>query len=291
MTLAISAPLRAHYAGSVTTLAMLVKITRRDGLIFGYTDHDVSIRFEGVTYRASIGHAPTDIDTSADLAVDNLEIQAFIDDASLREADLLAGVWDYARVDVFEVNYNDLTMGARYIKRGRLGNIRLWSRPRKFIAELRGLSQHLQQSVVEVYSASCLADVFDARCAPGGVMASGKTLASESRTGQVVTSSTDRRTFVASALDDGPWQAGKVTWTTGLNASYAMEVKSWTNGTKTLVLMLPMPYDIAASDTFTINPGCLKRIIEDCKTIYNNVLNNRSFPYVPGIDLLTRSPS
>jgi len=275
----ISGALAAHYAGTVTTIATCWKVTRADSQVFGFTDHRYDIVFLGVTYAAATGHDTTDVDSSSDLSVDNLDVTGFLDDDSLRESDLIAGVWDFARVEIFEVNYADLTMGARQLRSGWLGEVRIQSRPRQFIAELRGLSYTLQQTIGEVYTPSCRADLGDARC--------GVNVPALTASGQSVTSVTDRRTFVASGLADGAWTAGKVTFTSGANAGFAMEVKSWTNGTKTLVLSLPMPYPIAVADVFTVQPGCLKRIT-DCRDTYNNVVNFRGEPYVPGIDLLTR---
>jgi uncharacterized phage protein (TIGR02218 family) len=278
----ISGALATHYAGQVTTIATCWKVTRTDGEIFGYTDHVADLEFEGVTYLAATGHQATNVDSSSDLGVDNLDVQGFLDDESLREVDLVAGLWDFAEVRIFEVNYADLTMGARLLRRGRLGEVRIAARPRRFVAELRGLAQALQQTVGKVYQPACRANLGDDDC--------GVDLVPLTATGQAVTGVTDRRTFVASGLADGHWQAGLVTWTSGLNTGFSMEVKTWTNGTKTLVLCLPMPYAIAASDQFTIQPGCLKRLGADCRDKYSNVVNFRGEPYVPGIDSMTRGP-
>ena len=282
----ISGALATHYAGAVTTIATCWKVTRADLQVFGFTDHRTDLVFLGVTYRAATGHDATDVESSSDFSVDNLDVTGFLDDDTLTEADLVAGVWDYARVEIFEVNYEDLTMGARQLRSGWLGEVRIQARPRVFIAELRGLAYALQQTIGEVYTASCRADLGDARCTGGTGLIGGVTLASLTATGQAVTSITDRRTFVASGLADGRWKGGKVTFTTGANTGYSMEVKNWTDGTKTIVLSLPLPYPILAADTFTIEPGCLKRVA-DC-VLYNNIVNMRAEPYVPGMDLLTR---
>lgn len=41
----IPTALQAHYASGGTTLATLWKITRADGIVFGFTDHDAPIPF------------------------------------------------------------------------------------------------------------------------------------------------------------------------------------------------------------------------------------------------------
>jgi uncharacterized phage protein (TIGR02218 family) len=65
-----------------------------------------------------------------------------------------------------------------------------------------------------------------------------------------------------------------------------MEVKSFLGGTFTLYL--PMYYAILPSDTFTVYPGCKKRFIEDCIGKFNNVVNFRGEPHVPGNDQMMK---
>ena len=44
--------LSAALAGGVTTLCWCWRITRRDGQVSGFTDHDRDLVFDGVTYTA-----------------------------------------------------------------------------------------------------------------------------------------------------------------------------------------------------------------------------------------------
>ncbi len=45
--------------------------------------------------------------------------------------------------------------------------------------------------------------------------------------------------------------------------------------------------DIQVGDTFDVIAGCRKRLTEDCKVKFNNVLNFQGEPHLPGIDRLT----
>jgi hypothetical protein len=87
----------------------------------------------------------------------------------------------------------------------------------------------------------------------------------------------------------GVYDQGRVKWTTGSNAGLAMEVKRWDASTRELVLFLPMPFDIVAGDEFEILPGCDKQITT-CKDPFDNVINFRGEPHVPGKDHLMRYP-
>jgi uncharacterized phage protein (TIGR02218 family) len=194
-----------------------------------------------------------------------------LDSASITEADLYAGVWDYAEVLVFRVNYRSLADGVLYQRRGRLGQVKTGRTT--FVAELRGLAQALQQVIGEVYTPSCRADLGDARC---GVNLTGFTA-----TGSV-TGVTSRAVFADTARTQASdyFGGGVLTWTSGANNGRRMEVKSWVNGTKTFTLALPMVSTVAIGDTYLVIAGCRKRLA-DCRDKFANVVNFRGEPYVP----------
>lgn len=158
----ISAELQAHLEGTLLTVCTLWRVTRTDGLVFGFTDHDQDVTFSGVTYLAATGHNPSNIRTTAQLSVDNLEVQSMLSASTITEADIQAGLWDFAEVLIQVVNYNDLTMGSMIQRQGWLGNIKTGRY--NFVAELRGMMQPLQQQIGRVYAPGCDADFGDARC-------------------------------------------------------------------------------------------------------------------------------
>ena len=67
-----------------------------------------------------------------------------------------------------------------------------------------------------------------------------------------------------------------------------MEVKAFLGGQFTFVL--PMPNAIAVGDTFKAIAGCDKTF-STCYTNFNNALNFRGEPYVPGMDKLLSTSS
>lgn len=273
----VSGAYSAHLQGEVTQLATCWKVTRKDASILGFTDHTSNLIIGGITYQAALGYTPSDITTSADLAVDNLELSGVLDSTAITEADLMAGVWDHAVVEIFEVVYSDLSAGTRQLRIGRLGEIKAGRTA--FTAELRGLSQALTRSIGEIYSPGCRADLGDARCK--------KVLTAFTFAASVSTLSNNRE-FTAAALTQaiGYFDSGKLTWTGGLNNGLSMEVKTYTVGS--IILQLPMPYQIQVGDGFSIIAGCLKRFTEDCKDKFNNVVNFRGEPHVPGIDKILK---
>jgi len=83
----------------------------------------------------------------------------------------------------------------------------------------------------------------------------------------------------------GFFDFGILTLTSGLNAGLSMEVKSYVPGQ--LTLFLPFPYAVAPGDTYALSAGCDKSV-PTCRDRYFNILNNRSFPYIPGLDKIVQ---
>ncbi len=280
---AATAALSAHLGQEVTPLATCWRITRRDGAEFFFTDHDQDIAFDGALYLARTGYSRTAIANDASMAVDNLDVDGVFDAAAITEHDMRAGLFDYAEVRVFLVNWGDLSMGALRMRRGWFGEVILTEQG-AFRTELRGMVQALQQRIGEIYSPECRADLGDARCKVD--------LAAFTRTGWVI-SATDRAVFFAAvdgaATADGWFNGGALMFTNGANAGRTIEVKSWTAGTGRIELFLAVGYAIAAGDTFSVYPGCDKRL-DTCIGRFGNVLNFRGEPYVPGIDAIMQYP-
>jgi len=90
-------------------------------------------------------------------------------------------------------------------------------------------------------------------------------------------------TAVISSYADGALNGGLITWLTGNNSGMSMEIKTYTQTTEDILLWLEMPFAIQVGDTFTYAPGCDKTR-ETCYFKYNNILNFRGFPDIPGMD-------
>ena len=158
----IGASLLNHLASNVTTLATCWKVTAQDGTVLGFTNHTENLVVSGVTYRSPSGYTPTNIQTTAGLEVDNLDAKALLAADGLVKTEILNGKWDRAVLEFFLVNYADTTQGIVKLRKGFLGEIKLGRN--EVDAEIRGLMDRYQTEVVELYSQSCRADLFDDRC-------------------------------------------------------------------------------------------------------------------------------
>ena len=70
----IDAGLAAHLASGVTSLCWCWRLTRYDGAVMGFTDHDRNLNFDGTTFEAAAGFTASEIKDVVGLAVDNLEV-------------------------------------------------------------------------------------------------------------------------------------------------------------------------------------------------------------------------
>ncbi len=158
----ITTELKNHLAGEVTTICTCWRLVRKDGVVKGFTDHVEDITFESVLYEASAGFSPSNIESTENLAVDNMEVIGILSSEGITNQDIIAGLYDESEVYVFMINYNDLTMGSLKLSSGSIGEVTIHKD--SFVSEFRGLSQQLQQSIGEVFSVTCRADLFDTRC-------------------------------------------------------------------------------------------------------------------------------
>lgn len=284
MVKSLSAPLQLHLDSRATKMVRCWQITRNDGIVQGFTDHDNDLTFGGVTYEAATGFTASQFSTSMGLAVDNMEVEGALSSDNINEDDLAAGHYDNAVVIVYWVNWGDVSQ-RHIIKKGYIGEVKRHGV--MFVAEMRGLSNALQQKVGRKYQRYCSAIIGDGKC---GVALDN---AAYRGTG-VVDSVSSNRAFTATGLtsfDDDWFTAGIVNWTGGNNANSSMEVKlhGYAGGTVTIELWQPMPLDIAVSDTFVITVGC-KQDAETCHSKFGNIDNFRGFNLVPGPDMLLFYP-
>lgn len=163
MSKTITAPMQNHIGQEVTTLATCWKVTRTDGREFRFTDHDQDLVVEGQTFDAASGYSRSAVDNAVGMSVDNLEVQGILDNDSISEEEVANGMFDYAEVRIFLVNWQDPSIGVIRLRRGFFGEATL-TPSGTYIVELRGLTQLYKQSVNETYQEECRADLGDARC-------------------------------------------------------------------------------------------------------------------------------
>lgn len=276
--------LQAHLSSGATTLAWCWRVMRADGAIYGFTDHDRDVAFDATIFEAASGFTGTDIRQSLGLSVDNLDVTGALQSDRLNEADLAAGLFDDARIEIWRVNWAEPEQRVLMMS-GSIGEVRRGETA--FTAELRSLAHALGQAQGRSYQYACDATLGDARC--------GVDLGDPAYLGTgAVIAANATYLFTASGLDafaDGWFAGGLLSWTEGANAGRAMEVKRFglSGALAEIELWRSMASGIAPGDAFTITAGCDKTF-PTCKAKFANGVNFRGFPHIPGNKYLLAYP-
>ena len=281
----LPAGLQSHLDAGATTMCWCWRLTRRDGVKLGFTDHDRDLIFDGTMYAAATGFTASQMKETVGLNVDNLNAAGALSSTTLNEDDLAAGLFDDAGVELFRVNWQQPDQRV-LMRRGSLGEITRTGS--SFSAEVRGLAHYLQQPKGRLFQYGCDADLGDSRC--------GIALATPEFQGVgVVTAVASGREFAASGLDtfaDDWFARGLVQWTSGANSGHGMEVRrhSLSGADAAIELWQPMGLGIQVGDGFTITAGCDKRFAT-CVEKFANADNFRGFPHMPGNDFVASYPT
>jgi len=278
----LPATLQNHLESGTTTLAWCWRLSRNDGAVFGFTDHDLALSFDGTSFTPESGFAASEIRSGSDLAVDAQDAVGVLTSTTITETDILDGRWDDAAVEIWRVNWADTSQRA-LLRRGAIGQVR---RGRlHFVAEMRSLAHVLGQTVGRTFQASCDAALGDARC---GVNLNDPVFKGSG----TVASPVGDRAFTSSGLTafgDGWFALGVITWTSGANAGRLAEILAHhLAGAIATVNLLEAPVrPIQVTDAFTITAGCDKTFAT-CKAKFANTVNFRGFPHIPGQDTIIR---
>jgi len=276
--------LHAHLATGVATVCRCWSVTRADGVVLGFTDHDEALAFDGVSFRADSGLTAKALVQGTGLSVDNTEAIGALMSEAITEEDILAGRYDGAEVRAWLVNWADT--GARMMLfRGSIGEV---SRSGgAFEAELRGLTEALNQPQGRVYQPRCSAVLGDGLCRFD--------MAAEGYRADVPVEVVEGgRVFRFTGLDafDLRWfERGRLEVLSGAAAGLVGIVKNdrLSNAGREVELWEQLPAEVAAGDMVRLEAGCDKRA-ETCRLKFDNFLNFRGFPHIPGEDWLMSYP-
>lgn len=228
----------------------------------------------GQVYVSDSGYEFSGLNVGTNFAPSSIDLSGFVNTAGVTKADLADGVYDNARINAFVTDWSAPVEDEEPIGLALFGKTHLVDN--QYRAELMMLVDALNQSVGDSYSASCQKKF-------GGQETSGCTvdLGPITVVG-TITAVTDRYNFQdsgrAEALDY--FGEGTITFTSGANNGLkAQEIKTYlANGS--IEIFEAMPYDVEIGDTYSLVPGCKKRL-EDCRDKWNNILNFGGFSWIP----------
>jgi uncharacterized phage protein (TIGR02218 family) len=266
--------LAAELQSGVTTLCRCWKATRRDGVVFGFTDHDRDLAFANVMFLAATGLDAAEAESVLGLVVGGGEVSGALSSSGISPADIARGLWDGAAIETWLVDWRDPAR-RMLLDCGETGEIRRMDDA--FTAEVRGLAHQLDQEVGRRYTARCGAELGDARC--------GVPLATPARqVSTVISAVTDAASFTVATpggFAAGAFTGGSVQVSGGAVQPVMGHARAGL--TDVITLWVPPADALVTGQAVTLTVGCDKRF-ETCRDRFSNVLNFRGFPHIPGND-------
>jgi uncharacterized phage protein (TIGR02218 family) len=295
MSRTIGGSLATHLATGATNRVSMLRLDLADGTTLAITDHDRVLAFNlgdgSADYTPRTGIMPSNLALSTGFDPDDIEVTGpLVEEATeawhVTKAMVAGGRFDDAAARYFEVNWQNLSQGAIELLKGRV-----------VLAEVEGgrfkLTIHSEigkfsQEIGRTITPYCDADFGDTRCGYSPIVDA-----------VTVTTVTDARTFTVSnpnARANDFFNRGTVQFTSGaLNGTRPVEVFDFANsgGVALWTELAEMP---EVGDTLNLKQGCYNPATDESKTrgaclFFDNVINFRGFPDVPGTDQVLRYPN
>lgn len=267
-----------HLGRPVTSVCQCWRLTRADGMVSGFTDHDRPLAFDGTTFEPETGLAASEARSSLGLAVDTVDVEGALSSERIRDADIAAGLYDSAMVETFLVNWMEPQHFAR-LRTATIGKIT--RSDQRFVAELESATRALDQPRGRYVSRACDAELGDARC---GVVLNQPQF---SGTGTVTAYAEPDMLKVSGlgSFKSGWFTHGTLTWTTGARSGRSERIVAHRRDASgvTFIIGPNTGAAVMAGAVFSVLAGCDKAFAT-CKAKFANALNFRGFPHLPGND-------
>ena len=227
------------------------------------------------TYSPFPGQSVSGVEESNDLG---LSVTDFILSNSGGEFDELLDAYDLDMADLVirRVFTNTPDLGSMEIFRGKLGD---YSYTRR---EITGQARNLFNGInikwpYYTYMDQCTWRFGSTGCAfdTTSITITGSLFPSTDKLN--ITTATS--TFIGSSYANGYFDFGRVTFTSGQNSGEIRTIRTHTGDL--FGLSHTTPFNVDSGDTFSIFPGCRKRLIDDCTSKYDNTSNFLGFPWIP----------
>lgn len=276
-------------------------ITRTDGAVIRVTDHSGALTLsDGTTYSPASGFSGSAREQKTGLGVTNMEFIGIIDSSYVSDDDLRAGLYDAAVIDEYLVDWRWPWLGFIDQTRWRIESVE-WN-GQGWNAIVTSVTRRLQRETGRIISRNCrhrLGDEFRGEVAIGCPVDTDALTTSGHYPTIIDTVRQSFQSDVPAQIDDY-YQFGLITWTSGANAdaSITSEIQRYENDGSKFYLVMPTPYDITVTDTFSVRVGCGKTR-DHCKGTSGSsgkpwdsqIASFGGEPDVPGLDRMLGTPN
>lgn len=257
------------------TRVLCLRIEPVAGAVIRLTHHPRDLAMSnGEVYLTGSGYDFTGYTASASFSPSMVDLEGIAGIAGISRDQLASGLYDNARAYLFATSWAAPVEDQEPIVASILGKTTLMDE--RYRIEEMALIDALNQSVGMTYQPQCPKTF-------GGQEFAGckKNLAALTVTGSLTHVSSTlifRDSARAEAVDY--FAAGTIEITSGANAGLRpKEIKAYA-ADGTITVFEPFYYPLAVGDTYTMIPGCRKRLA-DCRDKWNNVVNFGGFSFVP----------
>jgi len=268
---------RTFFASALDNAATWWRIYRRDGVALGLTSHDRDLWFDGICHRAAPGMVPSAIRLNAGIGTDSAEVTGALSHDAVSAADLIAGRFDGAAVEIGLVDWENLERASLY--HGEIGPV--WEEAGAFGADLLSAKAILDTDLVPRTSPTCRAEF----CGPGCGLSS----ASHTHELSITAIAPDAGHIAwTEGLDPALAAHGSLRWLDGPSAGARMEITRTDETGVTLDRSLDPSTPIGTR--VLVREGC-DHTFASCSGRFRNGANFRGEPFLPGNDLIARYPT
>ncbi len=261
----------------LTTSCYAWRLERADGVTIGFVSHDRDLVIDNLRYRAAPGMVPSTIALSDSLEMDSVDIEGVMTSEAIAETDLIAGRWNGAQLHIYLVNWENPDDEPLHLISGEFGEITRSGDA--FRVEMLGATSYLDEAIGPLTSPTCRARLGDRQC-----KVSLAAHQAEMKVSQIVGSQIQFADVQGYAAD---YVYGELRWLSGENCGLSFAIISGASDMIRLADQPTRPVSIGDSALFTA--GCDKNFAT-CRDRFQNSINFRGEPYLPGNDLLTRYP-
>lgn len=260
----------------IDTRAFTWRIERRDGVTLGFTSHDRDLALDGLRLRAAPGIQPSALRLTTGVAGDDAQIDGALTHDAISADDLATGRFDGAAVTVGTIDWQ--TGEAHSIFTGMMGETEIVVEG--FSAQLHSAKAALDFDPIPRTSPGCRARF----CGPGCNLSPAR------YTREYVVAELDpaanRVRFPGVTVID--FVFGELRWLDGDAVGLRQAIIAEEDGM--LVLDETIPPGVIEGTRAELRQGCDKTIAT-CAARFDNALNFRGEPFLPGNDLVARYPS
>jgi uncharacterized phage protein (TIGR02218 family) len=261
--------------GEVTSMALCWRLERSDGAGIALTSHDGAVMRDGLRFDPAPGMMPASIVRSLGLEPDSSEVAGALSSDALDGSDLELGRWDGAAVQLTAYDWGENGSGSIALLGGEIGTVAM--KDEAFTADLLGAAAKLDAPVCPATSAECRAHFGDKDCR---IDLAGRTIVA------TIVAADGGSMTLDQEVDDS-FVLGRLRYMSGANCGISTVVLG-ASGNSIRVRDLPRA-TVETGCRLELREGCDKRFAT-CVSRFDNAVNFRGEPHLPGNDLLTRYP-